>query len=151
MAKIFRDRVPDDFMQSWLQARKHPTWELAYEAAVAALKDPQWHTCYSKHVIEKITKIAKPDSAKAKPAAQAQGKQAAPQAVPQEKDDKQQKLDFPVSKNGNVNPNFKSDCRKTSTTTQRSWYATDVEPSTNGWQHYVPLIVIKRGARKSSR
>jgi hypothetical protein len=122
MADIFRDRIPDDFMQSWLKARKHTTWEAAYEAAVDALKDPKWHTCYSKHVISK----SKTDLSK-KPAPPAVGQQqqtgqqqqakpqtdkqfAAPAPAPASAPAQNQtKIDFPVSKNKNVNPNFKSD------------------------------------------
>jgi hypothetical protein len=112
MADIFRESIPDDFMQSWLKARRHLTWELAYEAAVNALLDPKWHTCYNKHV---LTKISKPDSAKDSAKAK-QANQAPPPAKPaaaQDKadkvDEKQAKLNFPASNNKNVNPNFKSD------------------------------------------
>jgi hypothetical protein len=121
MADIFRERIPDEFMQSWLKARKHYTWEEAYDAAVHALKDPNWHTCYSKHIISKVNK---PDHSKkpALPAAgqhQGQHQQAKPQtdkpALPPSAAStpapaqSQSKIEFPLSKNKNVNPNFKSD------------------------------------------
>ena len=122
MADIFRDRIPDDFMQSWLKARKHTSWEAAYEAAVDALKDPKWHTCYSKHVIAKnrtdLTKKPAPPAAgqqhqaglqqQAKPQTDKPAAAPAPAPAPASAQT-QSKIDFPVSKNKNVNPNFKSD------------------------------------------
>jgi hypothetical protein len=55
LAELFRSSIPDDFMQSWLHARKHPTWTEAYSAAITALKDTKWQTCYSKHIIAKAS------------------------------------------------------------------------------------------------
>jgi hypothetical protein len=51
LAELFRSSVPDDFMRSWLNARKHLTWSEAYTAAIGALKDSKWHTHYSKHLL----------------------------------------------------------------------------------------------------
>lgn len=51
LAELFRNSVPDDFMRSWLNARKHPTWTDAYTAVLGALKDSKWHTHYSKHLL----------------------------------------------------------------------------------------------------
>lgn len=51
LAELFRNSVPDDFMRSWLNARKHLTWTEAYTATLGALKDSKWHTHYSKHLI----------------------------------------------------------------------------------------------------
>jgi hypothetical protein len=51
LAELFRNSVPDDFMRSWLNARKHLTWTEAYTAVLGALKDSKWHTHYSKHLI----------------------------------------------------------------------------------------------------
>jgi hypothetical protein len=120
MAELFRERIPDDFMQSWLKARKHPSWETAYDAAVTALLDPKWQTCYAKHI---IAKQKEPTKQPAKPLAvptqsslphlQHPGPPTlqpptpqAPQVQQGQKQYVQQKLEFPVSANKNVNPNF---------------------------------------------
>ena len=115
MADIFRDRIPDEFMQTWLKARKHPTWEQAYDAAVATLRDPKWHTCYAKHIIAKANKPepAKAASKAVNPATtQPLAKQPAPALTQPQL---QTKIDFPVSKNSNVNPNFKPDLNENPT------------------------------------
>jgi hypothetical protein len=114
MADIFRDRIPDDFMQTWLKSRKHPTWEAAYEAAVTALSDPKWHTCYAKHIIAKAAKtdpsktLPKPTQPAPQTALAPQGKPT-PTAAHHPTTLVQTKLDFPTAKNKNVNPNYKPD------------------------------------------
>jgi hypothetical protein len=62
LAELFRNSIPDDFMHTWLTARKHQTWTDAYSAAVAALKDTKWQTCYSKHIIAKAVPKAAVDT-----------------------------------------------------------------------------------------
>jgi hypothetical protein len=120
MADIFRDRIPDDFMHTWLKARRHPTWELAYEAAVATLRDPKWHTCYAKHILNKAnktehTKVAPhPVPTSSHPLSKQPAPQSATPALPKPIQT-QTKLDFPVSKNSNVNPNFKPDLNENPT------------------------------------
>ena len=46
MAEIFRNSITDKFVKDWLMARKHHTWELAYDAIVSAIQNPKWLKCY---------------------------------------------------------------------------------------------------------
>ena len=107
MAEIFRERIPDDFMRSWLKSRKHPTWEDAYEAAIGALRDPDWKTCYLKHIIAKAAPPAQTKPSASKPASQS--KPPEPAASAPTNTDGQTKLNFPSTPGKNANPNFKHD------------------------------------------
>jgi hypothetical protein len=122
LAELFRNSITDDFMHTWLLGRKHHTWTEAYSAAVAALKDTKWQTCYSKHIITKSTTKATPDKPKQQPAqqsAQQSQQQSQPSAKPHlaiqiaNASDKADKpfdpMKFRLGKAGyNINPNLKN-------------------------------------------
>lgn len=119
LAELFRNSITDDFMHTWLLGRKHPTWTEAYSAAVAALKDTKWQTCYSKHILAKSTAKVTPDKPKQPAQQSAQQSQQLSQhsakppamqtAAALDKADKPfDPLKFRLGKAGyNINPNLK--------------------------------------------
>ena len=123
LAELFRNSIPDDFMRSWLNARKHLTWTEAYTAALGALKDTKWHTHYSKHLIATTAAVPRtPVDPKVKnspiqlqhqlpkPPVSKEATHAAPINTTQARDKTPfDPLKFRTRKGGfNVNPNLKS-------------------------------------------
>lgn len=88
MSELFRNAIPDEYVVDWLAARKHPSWEQAYEAIINALNDPKWHTCYAKDLRTRVGSTAKPPSSKQAPAAPASQSPAQP-AQSDKRDSKQ--------------------------------------------------------------
>ncbi len=121
MAEIFRSSIHDRFAREWLYARKHNTWEEAYDAIVAAILNPKWIKCYADDLAERPMQQQPPPAAPAAPAASPlapakhqQQQSAAPKD--HKKPDKAQEdtpatpfdpLAFKTKAGKNVNPNFK--------------------------------------------
>ena len=86
--ELFRDNVPDPFVQEWLRGRRFQTWEEAYDGITIAIDDPKWMTCYIKDKEQRLSKPQptqkqdKQDKAAplVKPAPAGQGAAAAPRS-----------------------------------------------------------------------
>jgi hypothetical protein len=58
MVELFRDNIPDPFVQEWLRGRRFQTWEDAYDGITIAIDDPKWMTCYIKDKEQRLVKPA---------------------------------------------------------------------------------------------
>ena len=74
---------------------------------IGALRDPDWKTCYLKHIIAKAAPPAQIKPSAPKPASQSKPPEPA-SSVPANADG-QTKLNFPTTPGKNANPNFKHD------------------------------------------
>jgi len=80
LVELFRDNIPDPFVQEWLRGRRFQSWEDAYDGIIASIEDHRWMACYIKDKEERLHKPpAKPAHAPA-PAPAAAPKHSAPPA-----------------------------------------------------------------------